>query len=60
VIVFDEPRSFADGRSFERLEVIANSRNHRTVLFRAPGSDSLYRIPSIKSRAYRLIDPPPG
>ncbi len=58
VIVFDEPLSFADGRSFERLEVIANPRGHRTVLFRAPGSSSLYRIPNIKDRTYRLVDPP--
>lgn len=58
VIVFDEPLSFADGRSFERLEVIANPRNHRTVLFRAPDSGSLYRIPNIKSRTYWLVDPP--
>ena len=58
VIVFDEPLSFADGRSFQRLEVIANPRSHRTVLFRAPGSSCLYRIPNIKSRSYRLVDPP--
>ena len=41
VIVFDEPLSVADGRSFQRLEVIANPRSHRTVFFRAPGSSSL-------------------
>ena len=58
VIVFDEPLSFADGRSFQRLEVIANPRSHPTVLFRAPSSSSLYRIPNIKSRSYRLVDPP--
>ena len=61
MIVFDAPLSFADGRSFQRLEVIANPRHprsHRTVLFRAPGSRSLYRIPNIKSRTYRLVDPP--
>jgi len=58
MIVFDEPLSFADGRSFQRLEVIANPRSHRTVLFRSPGSSSLYRIPNIKSRTYRLVDPP--
>jgi hypothetical protein len=28
------------------------------VLYRAPSSSSLYRIPSIKSRSYRLVDPP--
>jgi hypothetical protein len=59
VIVFDEPLAFSDGRSFERFEVVANPRSHRTVLFRAPGSSSLYRIPNIKSRTYRLVDPPP-
>ena len=59
VIVFDEPLAFSDGRSFERLEVVANTRSHRTVLFRAPGSSCLYRIPNIKSRSYRLVEPPP-
>ena len=58
VIVFDEPLSFADGRSFQRPEVIANPRGHRTVLFRAHGSSSLYRIHNIKSRSYQLVDPP--
>ena len=42
----------------QRLEVIANPSSHRTVLFRAPSSSSLYRIPNIKSRSYRLVDPP--
>ena len=55
MIVFDEPLAFSDGRSFERLEVVANPRSHRTVLFRAPGSSSLYRIPNIKSWTYRLL-----
>lgn len=55
VIVFDEPLAFSDGRSFDRLEVVANPSSHRTVLFRAPGSGRLYRIPNIKSRTYRLI-----
>jgi hypothetical protein len=59
VIVFDEPLCFNDGRSFDRLEVVANPRSHRTALFRAPGTGSLYRIPNIKSRTYRLVDPPP-
>jgi hypothetical protein len=58
VIVFDEPLSFADGRSFQQLEVIANPRSHRTVLFRASGSGTIYRIPNIKRRSYRLVDPP--
>ena len=58
VIVFEEPLSFADGRSFQQLEVIANPRSHRTVLFRAFGSGNIYRIPNIKRRSYRLVDPP--
>ena len=53
----DEPLSFADGRSFQQLKVIANPRNHRTVLFRASGSGNIYRIPNIKRRSYRLVDP---
>ena len=60
VIVFDEPLAFADGRRFDQLEVVANPRSHRSVLFRAPGSSSLYRIPNIKNRTYRLLNPPPG
>jgi hypothetical protein len=59
IIVFDQPLFFADGRSFERLEVVANPRSHRNVLFRAPGSSCLYRISNIKSRSYRLVEPPP-
>ena len=57
VIVFEEPLSFADGRSFQQLEVIANPRSHRTVLFRASGSGTIYRIHNIKRRSYRLVDP---
>lgn len=60
VIVFDEPLRFADGRSFGRLEVVADPQGKSAVLFRAPGSGSLYRISNIKSRTYRLVDPPPG
>jgi len=58
-IIFDEPLAFTDGRSFDRLEVVANPQIHRTVLFRAPGSGKLYRIPNIKSRTYRLVDRSP-
>lgn len=54
VIVFDEPLCFADGRSFERLEVIANPRSHRTVLFRArlqqPPSHSQHQEPNLPAR----------
>ncbi|WP_407932562.1 hypothetical protein [Acidiphilium iwatense] len=58
-MIFDEPIVFADGNSVGRLAVIANPRSPRTVLFRAPGSSCLYRIPDIRNRAYRLVDPLP-
>jgi hypothetical protein len=58
-IVFDTPIKFSDGQSFERLEVVANPRSHRTVLFRASESRGLYRIRNVKKQAYRLIEPTP-
>lgn len=57
-IVFDKPIAFADGRSFDRLEVVKNRRSHRTVLFRDPELGGLYRIPNVKRREYRLVGPP--
>jgi len=60
MIVFDEPLSFANGTNFARLEVVANPSDRGAVRFRAPGSSSLYRIPNIKNRAYRLVDPAGG
>lgn len=59
-IVFEAPIAFANGRSFDRLEVVANPRSHRTVLFRDPVHGGLYRIPNVKARAYRLIDQETG
>ena len=56
-IVFDTPLRFADGRSHERLEVVANPRSHRTMLFRDPACGGLYRIPNIKGRDYQLLEP---
>ena len=56
-IVFDTPLRFADGRSHERLEVVANPRSHRTMLFHDPACGGLYRIPNIKGRDYQLLDP---
>ncbi len=57
IIVLDQPLSFRDGRTLDRFEVVANRRSHRTVLFRAADTGGLYRITSVKRRAYRLIDP---
>ena len=56
-IVFDQALSFRDGRSFDRFEVVANSRSHRTVLFRSMDPGGLYRIRNVKKLTYRLIDP---
>ena len=56
-IVFDQALSFRDGRSFDRFEVVANSRSHRTVLFRSMDTGGLYRIRNVKKLTYRLIDP---
>lgn len=54
VIHFDEALTFADGRTFDRFEVVAHPRSHRTVLFRDPVGRGLYRIPNVKRRDYRL------
>lgn len=59
-VVFDVPLHFADGQNLDRFEVVANPRSHRTVLFRDPRCGGLYRIPGVKRRDYRLIDPPPA
>lgn len=59
-IVFEEPVAFADGRSFDRLEVVKNRRSHRTVLFRDPEGGGFYRIPNVKRREYRLVDAAPA
>lgn len=58
VILFETPVAFADGRSFVRLEVVGSRRSRRTVLFRDPERGGLYRIPNVKRREYRLVDPP--
>jgi hypothetical protein len=56
-IVFDQALSFRDGRSFDRFEVVASSRSHHTMLFRAMDTGGLYRIRNVKKLTYRLIDP---
>lgn len=56
MIVFDEALRFRDGCSLDRFEVVANARSRRTVLFRDPEGRGLYRIPNVRSLAYRLVD----
>ena len=55
-ICFDTPIRFRDGRELSRLDVVSHPRTPRTVLLRDPETGSLYRIPGIKKRAYRLIN----
>lgn len=55
-VVLDEPLRFSDGRERDRFEVIANPRGSGT-LFRDPVTRAICRIPAIKTRTYRLINP---
>lgn len=54
-IVFDQPVSFSNGKSFERLDVIAHPRSRRVLLFRDPATGGLYRIKNIKDKNYRFL-----
>ena len=51
VIVFDEPLSFSDGRSFDRLEVVANPRSHRTRCFARPAPAASTAFPTSRAGA---------
>lgn len=55
-VVFDQPLVGKDGRRFDRVVVIANPRNPRTLLFRDLDGGGPYTIPSLKRRDYRLLD----
>lgn len=55
-IVFDEPLRFNDGIERTRFEVIAGPRG-KGLRFRDPASRQVCKIPSIKKRIYRLINP---
>jgi len=57
-IVFDQPMLFCDGCKLDRFEVVGHPNRRRTLLYREPGSGAFYRIPNIKKRAFRLVDPP--
>ncbi|MEY9148711.1 DUF6927 domain-containing protein [Bradyrhizobium elkanii] len=54
-IVFEEALLFSNGCRFDRFEVVADPRSHRSVLYREPQHCGLYRIPNVKKRPYRLI-----
>lgn len=55
-IVFTEAMRFSDGRDRTRFEVIANPKG-RVPLFRDPETRAICRIPSFRTRDYRLINP---
>ena len=54
-IIFDSPLSFSNGQHLDRFDVVANPRSHRTVLYRAHGTSSLYRISNVKHKNYQLL-----
>jgi hypothetical protein len=54
-IIFDTQLSFSDGQQIDRFDVLANPRNHRTVLYHALGSGSLYRISNVKHKNHQLL-----
>jgi hypothetical protein len=56
-IMFDTPVPFSNGQSLKRLEIVANPRSPRAVLFRDPQSGSLYRIRNVRKHTYRLVSP---
>ena len=53
-VVFDEPITFSDGASFDRLEVVIDPRRPRAVRFRPVGGGGLYRIGRLDGRRCRL------
>ena len=56
-IIFDTPLSFSDGQQMtdSMSSPIPPPRNHRTVLYRALGSGSLYRISNVKHKNHQLL-----
>ena len=56
-IVFDAPLIFTDGQSLNRFTVIADRTKPARLGFRNPATGQLYRISTVKARAYRLINP---
>ena len=55
-VIFDEPLRFNDGVERTRFEVIAGPRG-KGLRFRDPTSRQVCKIPSVKKRTYRLINP---
>ena len=56
IIIFDEALTFSDGQARDRFEVVANSKG-KQPRFRDPASRAICRIPGVKRRAYRLVNP---
>ena len=55
IVVFDPPITFNDGATPDRLEVVINPNRPRSVRFRAPGGQSLYRISCLERRNFRIV-----
>ncbi|NIJ09313.1 hypothetical protein FHS31_002945 [Sphingomonas vulcanisoli] len=56
IIIFDEALTFSDGQARDRLEVVPNPKG-KQALFRDPMSRAICRIPNVKRRGYRLVNP---
>jgi hypothetical protein len=54
MLVFDEPLSFSDGTTHQRLEVAIDPSRPRTIRFRPPGGYGRYRIGNLESLRYRI------
>ena len=59
VVSFEQPIRFTDGTSFERMEVVIDSRRPRAIRFRPIGGCGLYRIGGMGALSFR-IEPPVG
>lgn len=55
-IVFDEPLTFRDGVTRARFEVIIGPKG-KGLRFRDAATRQVCKIPAVKKRAYRLINP---
>lgn len=53
-VVFDEPLTFTNGASHQRLEVAIDPKRPRVVRFRPPGGGGLYRITNLDRLRYEI------
>ena len=54
MLVFDEPLTFCDGTTHQRLEVAIDPSRPRAIRFRPPGGYGRYRIGNLDRLRYRI------